>query len=130
MTKIESVVVELGNDLLRKIEIDTLQISENCLRNCLHCSVSPDRVIETINMAHFKKYVLALARINEETGNDLIANYLHTSIDSDPLFHPELATIVETLIETTGKKFYFLTQGWYGINQFQKNAEWIANNPE
>lgn len=121
-------------DGLDRVEIDILQISRNCTRQCSHCSQSPKARMEFVPPSKFRKTIDAISEFKEKSGNSLLANYLLTSTDSDPFLHPHLAKIVKALFEITGKRFYLLTSGWYlnghDADEYQKNAEWIAEHPE
>ena len=129
MTKIGNALDELGN-LLETIEIDTLKITDKCPRACDHCSQDPRLGLESISVENFERSIDEIAKIKREGGNDLLANYVLTSTDSDPFLHPQLAKLVEVFHDKTGKRFYLLTSGWYDNPIFQKNADWIAEHPE
>lgn len=121
--------VELG-DLLQCIEIDTLRITRNCPRGCSHCSQDPKKGLAQVGVDQFGRVVDALADIRHSTGNDLLANYVLTTTDSDPFLHKELSSLVKMLCDGTGKRFYLLTSGWFEHRYFQRNADWIAQNPD
>ena len=114
---------------LQNIEIDMIRITQKCPRRCSHCSQSPDTGLQWVSVAQFRKNIHRLVQIKERTGNDLLAQYLLTTTDSDPLFHPNLPDICESLVELTGRKFYLLTSGWPMSRTLQRNAEKIAANP-
>lgn len=126
---LENAVEEIGESVLGQIEIDTFKITDRCPRACSHCSQSPDIGLSVVSLEDFGKYVKAIAKLKEETGNDLLTNYLLTSTDSDPFLHPQLADVVQALHEATRKRFYLLTSGWYVRSRFQMNADWIAKHP-
>ena len=134
MVKIWDALKILGEDMLNQIEIDTLQISRNCTRQCSHCSQEQGTRVQLVSLGDFKRALNSLVEIKSKTGNDLLSNYVLTTTDSDPFLHTQLANIVQRLHDTTGKNFYLLTSGWYLDNgyadAYQKNAEWIAENPE
>ena len=115
---------------LEKVEVDILKITDKCTKACVHCSQSPEVGLSYISVKKFNDNIDNLVRIKEETGNDLLANYILTSTDSDPFLHPDLAELTKNLYQKTSKKFYLLTSGWYDHDKFQKNADWILNNPE
>lgn len=114
---------------LQNIEIDMIRITEQCPRRCSHCSQSPEAGLKWISVTQFRENIRKIVKIRERTGNDLLANYLLTTTDSDPLFHPQLPEICESLVELTGRKFYLLTSGWPMSRKLQRNAEKIAENP-
>lgn len=119
-----------NHSILSKVEVDILKITDKCIRACDHCSQNPEKGMNYISVKQFNENIDNLVRIKEETGNNILADYILTSTDSDPFLHPELAQLTKTLYEKTSKKFYFLTSGWYNHNNFQKNADWIFNNSE
>ncbi|MBI2665358.1 radical SAM protein, partial [Candidatus Woesearchaeota archaeon] len=116
-------------DLLDLVEIDMLKITDKCPRACSHCSQDPSVGLKVISIEQFESNIDEILKIRER-GNDILANYVLTSTDSDPFLHPHLAKLVEIFYNKTGRKFYLLTSGWYDTPRFQKNADWIANHPE
>lgn len=114
---------------LQNIEIDMIRITEQCPRRCSHCSQSPETGLKWISVTQFRENIRNIMKVRERTGNDLFANYLLTTTDSDPLFHPQLPEICKSLVELTGRKFYLLTSGWPLSRKLQRNAEMLAQNP-
>jgi len=121
--------IKMNKANLQNIEIDMIRITHRCPRRCSHCSQSPNTGLEWISAAQFRKNIKKIEQIKQRTGNDLLANYLLTTTDSDPFFHPKLGEICESLVELTGKKFYLLTSGWPNTRTLQRSAERIAQNP-
>ncbi len=130
MVQLEEALEKVGPEVLRKIEIDTFQLNQGCPRACDHCSQDPETRLRNVSPGSFKCYVESVRKINEQIGNDLLARYLLTATDSDPFLHSHLAELVQSLCETTGKRFYLLTSGWFLRDTFQQNAEWIVEHPD
>ena len=97
---------------LNTIEVDTLRLTQNCPRGCYHCSQSPALGLKAISVQQFRKNIEKVQRIKQQTGNDILSDYLLTTTDSDPFYNRNLFELAKILFDVTGKQFYLLTSGW------------------